>query len=78
MIRIAGRFITPVATTCPAASLTSTPGAAVRAGGTLMPKSCNTLTAYPDQPTATVEADRPYSSTSRIPMTQAAISPMDA
>ena len=42
----------------------------------LMPKSDRIETTYPDQPTATVAAATPYSSTSSQPMTQAKTSPM--
>ncbi len=77
--QIAGRFMTPVATTAPCASRTSTPGAAVSAGGIMIPMlSCSRLVKYPDQPTATVEAASPYSSRSSNPMIQAATSPSEA
>ncbi len=78
MATMAGRFITPVAITAPAASLTGTPGAAVSAGGMTMCMSRRRLAKYPDQPTATVEAARPYSKRSSRPMIQATTSPMEA
>jgi hypothetical protein len=52
------------------------PMACVNSGGTSRPMSCRRLTAYPDQPTATTEAARPYSSSSNEPMIQAPNSPM--
>ncbi len=44
MATSAGRFITPWAITAPDASLTATPGAAVRSGGMCTPMSCIRLT----------------------------------
>jgi hypothetical protein len=41
---MAGRFIIPVPMTAPAASFTSTPGAAWNAGGIVHPTSCIRLT----------------------------------
>src|ERR1043165_3720905 len=75
----AGRLTTPVPAVAPETkSLTGVLSAPRSSGGTLSPRSCRKLVTYPDQPTTTVAAASPYSSTSNTPMTQAASSPSDA
>ena len=73
-ISTAGRLNSPAAVP-PPGNGKLTPGAAVSSGGIVTPKLCRMLTAYPDQPTATVAAPIAYSSTVSTKMPAPMIAP---